>query len=744
MRRNTQIARSTVWLVAVVVMLAGCGKPVQWPVKPVPPPATTTTTQPVVAPPVVPVTPPVVPVNPPAPVDPKALPMSTYKVSPSTVMPPDYKAPADKHVEVFGNFDTAGVIADIPAGMTGSQVWQMQCFLNEDGVWKPMQGLVQVRDYAWFATSLFWLKPDSLYQVKVVVIDRQNRIRATWYGEGRTRKDPSIPATDRNVYVAATGNDANPGTREQPFRTIGHAVTNAAAGMTIWVDGGVYYEGTLMFEHSGAPGRPIVLRAVPGRDVVLDGSDPGLTDSSVWKKTVNGLYMHAFPYPDATCIVLEDRQTGLRVRLMPVHTLDELRRRAIKKWYDEAPDYTPFSKFDLSGGTYCDGKNIYLAAPGPIEKYKVHVSIRSKGIDLENRHDIMVDGLTFRYNGTVDYPGAMFLYSASDILIQNCLVEFCDSGIGVKKNSDRVTIQDCRFMDVTGWFPFGVIKTGGVLVSYETGAVIVDGKFSGRGLVFRRNRIEGYVDGVHLCPWTEDDARSNEIDFYHNYIDVCLDDFIETDGYARNVRIFENYMNRSLSGISLATALDGPTFIVYNVIANCGMVRSATKEENAGYPFKTNGGPEAEVGSGQVFFYNNTAWSADPKGSAMLVKYAVWEKITFRNNIWCGNAMGFESWRMPLSPVDFDYDDLYVSGANAPLALFAYHTRYDTLGDIQARLGYLKHGISADPKLVEPLHTGNFRLADGSPCVDAGTPVPGITDGRILGVAPDMGAYELR
>jgi hypothetical protein len=29
-------------------------------------------------------------------------------------------------------------------------------------------------------------------------------------------------------------------------------------------------------------------------------------------------------------------------------------------------------------------------------------------------------------------------------------------------------------------------------------------------------------------------------------------------------------------------------------------------------------------------------------------------------------------------------------------------------------------------------------------CVDAGTPVPGITDGRILGKAPDMGAYELR
>jgi len=733
MKRNTQIVRSTVWLVAVVVMLAGCGKPVQRPVKPVPLPTTTTTTQPAVA-----------PVKPLAPVDPTALPQSTYSVPASTLIPPDYKAPADKHVEVYGNYHTAGVIADIPQGLTGGQVWQMKCYLNENGVWKPMQDLVQVRDYAWFATSLFWLQPDSLYQVKVVVIDRQNTIRATWYGEGRTRREPVIPATDQNVYVATTGNDANPGTKEQPFRTIEHAVTNAAAGMTIWVDGGVYYEGNLAFESNGASGRPIVLRAVPGRNVVLDGSDPSLTDSAVWKKTPDGLYVHPFTYPATTCAVLEDRQTGLRVRLMPLHTLQELKRRAVKRWADDVPEYTPFAELDLSGASYCDGKDIYLATPGPIEKYKVHISRLAKGILMENRHDIMVDGLTMRYNGNVDYAGAMFLSSASDILVQNCNVEFCDSGVGVKRNSDRVTIQDCRFMDVTGWFPFAMLKLGGSIGAFETGAVIVDGKYSGRGLVFRRNTIEGYFDGAHLTPWTEDTARSNETDFYHNHIDVCLDDLMEVDGYARNVRVFENYMSRSLSGVSLAAALDGPTFIVYNVIANCGMVRSAMKEENAGYPFKTNGGYELEVGSGQVFFYNNTAWTADPKSRAMLVKRAVWSKLTFRNNIWCGNAMGFETWESPPCPMDFDYDDLYVSDTNAPLVLMGYHTRYDTLQDVQKRLRWLRHGVSADPKLVEPLHAGNFRLADGSPCVDAGTPVPGITDGRILGAAPDMGAYELR
>jgi len=707
-----------------VMMLAGCGKP---PVKPVPPP-TTTTTQPVVKPPLA--------------VQPRALPVSMYKVSPSTLMPPDYKAPADKHVEVYGNYDTAGVIADIPAGMAGSQVWQMKCYLNENGLWKPMQDLVQVRDYAWFATSLFWLKPDSLYQVKVVVIDRQNRIRATWYGEGRTRRDPSIPQTAGALYVASTGSDTNTGTKDQPLLTVGRAMQLADAGTTIWLRGGVYYEGNLEFAKKGATDRPIVLRSFPGEKAVLDGSDPDLIGAGAWQPVGDGLYRHAFK-TFASCMVVEDRRTGERMRLMPVHTLDELKRRAVKKWTGDMPDYTPFHDLGLAGGVYTDNTNAWLALPGPVEKYRLYISRRQLGIYLENRRDIMVEGITFRYYGAVGFTGGMHLYNSSDILVQGCLFDFCDFGIGLKLKCDRVTIQDCRFVDVTGFFPFGMLKMEGAPCAYEAGAVNVTARYSGRGLVFRRNRIEGYFDGAHLTPWTEDDARSNETDFYHNVIDVCLDDFIETDGYSRNVRIFENYMDRSLSGVSLAQALDGPTFIVYNVIANSGLVRSSQVEGNIGRPFKTNGGPEPDVGSGPVFFYHNTAWSSDTNSRAIFVAHAKWSKITFRDNIWCGGAMGAECWEAQLSPMDFDYDDLYSVNTNGPLFLIAYHNKYGTLDDVRKRLRYLRHGISADPRLADP-GQGDFRLAGGSPCVDAGTPVPGIDDGRILGAAPDMGAYELR
>ena len=143
---------------------------------------------------------------------------------------------------------------------------------------------------------------------------------------------------------------------------------------------------------------------------------------------------------------------------------------------------------------------------------------------------------------------------------------------------------------------------------FEGGVINVDSKFNGRGLVFRRNRIRNFFDGVHFTPWTVNNSLTNEIDFYENIIDGCIDDFVEADGDSRNVRIFDNYMNRSLSGISVAQALDGPTFIMYNVIGNCGMVPASQRpgSENAGYPFKTNGGTGEETGSGPFYFYHNT------------------------------------------------------------------------------------------------------------------------------------------
>jgi hypothetical protein len=125
----------------------------------------------------------------------------------------------------------------------------------------------------------------------------------------------------------------------------------------------------------------------------------------------------------------------------------------------------------------------------------------------------------------------------------------------------------------------------------------------------------------------------------------------------------------------------------------------------------------------------------------MLVKNAKWKKMTLRNNIWVGQKLGLDLWMANPSPIDFDYDNLFVKKPAEPLVLQAYRKKSMTLNEVQERYGWLTHGISADP-LFRNAGGGDFSLSDRSPCIDAGLLLFGINDLRVKGSAPDIGAFE--
>jgi len=700
-----------------MVLLGGCRReaPPAVPPPPTPPPPTTT-----------------VPPPPPKPTLSATLPARPGVVQPSRAMPPDYKASTD--VEFYGNFETAGVLAQPGATVPTNRMGKIKCFLNIDGAWAPMQDLVQIGATPWYATSLFWLKPNSSYQVKVVFQGKNtNDVLATYYGQGNTRKEPTVPETLLKLYVSPSGDDANAGSIDKPLRTVAKAFTMAEPGLTMFLRAGVYYEGDLELARSGEAGGPIVIRAYPGEKVVMDGSDPDLLDASVWKDEGGGVYSHAFEGPSFN-MVLEDKQSGERIRLLPLHTVAEVKSATVN-------EYGKFADLGVKGAYACDGTTAYVRPPQPLSRYTVHIGKATKCARFDRRRHLVIDGLEIRYYGKGEGAGGLMAYDSADVLIQNCSFAFVDTPIWIKKTSDRITVQDCTFVDGLREWPFGLLKMGGAFAGYETGAVYVDSMYSGRGLVVRRNHISDLFDGVHLTSWTVDDARSNETDFYQNFVYNCVDDFMELDGFSRNVRIFDNYMRRALTGISLAQALDGPTYCIYNVIGDCGVVPATTREGNFGYPFKTNGGPGEEIGSGPIFFYHNTSFTVDPQSRAAVVKYPKWRKITFRNNIWYGRQLGFEIWRDPPSPMDLDWDNIYVADTNAPLFQFAYHNNLNTIDEVRRKRFWMKNGISADPLIADEAE-GIYELTDASPCIDAGTPVPGINFLRAAGKAPDQGAYE--
>src|SRR6266404_1307660 len=80
-----------------------------------------------------------------------------------------------------------------------------------------------------------------------------------------------------DYYVSTSGSDSNPGTSAQPFRTITRAYSYAAAGVTIHVAPGVYYDYTsgwgIHLGKSGTAANPIVLESQVLHGAIIDGQN---------------------------------------------------------------------------------------------------------------------------------------------------------------------------------------------------------------------------------------------------------------------------------------------------------------------------------------------------------------------------------------------------------------------------------------------------------------------------------------
>ena len=80
-------------------------------------------------------------------------------------------------------------------------------------------------------------------------------------------------------YVATTGNDANDGSINNPWRTISHAMRTVPAGATVMVRAGVYSE-QVDVNVSGMPGAPITLQSYPGETGIIDGTSVPVVDGA--------------------------------------------------------------------------------------------------------------------------------------------------------------------------------------------------------------------------------------------------------------------------------------------------------------------------------------------------------------------------------------------------------------------------------------------------------------------------------
>jgi parallel beta-helix repeat protein len=80
----------------------------------------------------------------------------------------------------------------------------------------------------------------------------------------------SAASSGRLLFVAPRGNDAAPGTKRRPWRTIRRAVRALRPGDRVYVRAGVYPE-RIFLKRGGTALAPVSLRAYPGERVVLTG-----------------------------------------------------------------------------------------------------------------------------------------------------------------------------------------------------------------------------------------------------------------------------------------------------------------------------------------------------------------------------------------------------------------------------------------------------------------------------------------
>jgi hypothetical protein len=641
--------------------------------------------------------------------------------------------------ETCGNFHTMGVVVDVPTGYTPADIGEVRLYELRQGGDRRLQNPVQVGTGNYYAASVFDLTPGTSYSFRADFHNTSGTLVASGSFTGTTRPEPgSLPAPTREIHVATSGHDANPGTALLPKRTIGAAfAVTTLSGTHIVVHGGTYYEGPLTPPSAGTTLSPTVVRAADGEEPVIDGSDQTMFNTG-WTDLGGGYYSRAFT-GTTWLVAFRNATSGETFRCYPVPTLTELNGK-----YVGAVANT-FAKYNITGAFHCSGTTLTIYCPSftPGGSIEMRVSVRDTAIEHDlGYNNVIYSGLTFRF-----FTGkGIYANNCNDIIIRGCKFQYTNVPIGVKRSANRLLVENCQFKDdCARW---GFLPKGGDGYGYsgyiETGAVNVYSPYDGRGLVVRNNVIDGLFDGAHVNPDAAavPTSRTSETDFHNNTVLNAADDFIELDGWSRNVRVFANTMKNCLSGISVAQARHGPTYAIYNDLLNHGSSTAASIDGFVGYPIKTNGGDTYGT-NGWIFLYHNTAWTPVSATDAFRVQYARWRQLILGNNIWAGTQDGWDVWQTFLDPVTMAGDLVYQQ--SGPLLRVNYGDLYPTTADVAASapasFKFLANAVNQNPQLASPA-TGNLMLLPGSPASDAGSIIPGINDEKYLGAAPDIGAHE--
>ena len=384
----------------------------------------------------------------------------------------------------------------------------------------------------------------------------------------------------------------------------------------------------------------------------------------------------------------------------------------------------------------------------------------AKLFDMMATQHHIIEGLTFRNTEIAIFAGEKEVMGAVALTVRNCRFE--DIGVGVwteSADSRDFLISDNLFlgredqMRLIGWNQAGM-RSAGIYPSHQLRSFFAV-KVYGPGHIIRHNAIAYFHDGICIStygpPDPDPERRASAIDIYNNDIHLSNDDFIESDGGAHNIRVFQNRgVNAAHNGYSAQPMFGGPVYFYRNLLY----------QVPAGGAFKFSAHP-----SGIYVFHNTLIGEQTARET-----YA---NAHWRNNLFLGRDTpnrGIMTWANATPQYSSDYNGFRPNrNARAQYAWLAppagqaayepkdteWHT-FATLDEMRKATGQETHGIEVDFDIFEEMKPAdparryqvhhsmdlNFRLRPGGKAVDAGLVLPTVNDG-FTGKAPDLGALEL-
>ena len=269
-------------------------------------------------------------------------------------------------------------------------------------------------------------------------------------------------------FLAPDGDDRDPGTLEQPWRTLAHAIEQLAPGVELVLREGRYPADSLEIDTAGETGRPMRIQGYPGETAVIETNHQEFLapDNGQWDLVDDAINLYrsrrSFPI-HRLAITLEE--AGDFLRLNPYERLDDLTSTS-QSWSDSAPIYVgPGAHHAEDGHLYIRLERVDPAAVGRAfdsptstdpNQSKLHISTAQSAFLIgANARHLEIDNLSIE-----GYRHCLRIDDAAFLKLSNLTMR-CGTIAVVMFGTHHVQIRNVTFHhDLPDWISWTDIKSG--------------------------------------------------------------------------------------------------------------------------------------------------------------------------------------------------------------------------------------------------------------------------------------------